>query len=582
MASLYSSLKIELIGTGEQAGTWGITTNTNLGTALEEAITGRATATFPSDDNYTLPYTDNNGAQIFRNLVLNVTSSGNLGATRDLIIPSIKKQYIVENNTSGGQSIVVKTVSGNGITIQNGRVANLFCDGTNTRFASDLFDINGGSIDGTPIGTHSASTGAFTTATITTATVTTGNITTGNITTGNITTGNINTLNVGTQTNKATISYTTNAARTLTIPAVSGNRTFAFLEEAQTFTATQSFNTILVGTQTNKATISYTTNAARTLTVPAVSGNRTFSFLEEAQTFTANQTVAANLIFSGNGRRIIGDFSSISPNFSNRTMIQTSVTNGQTVINTIPNGTSNQSGFSALNSSDAPNASSIQILALSDESRLASSIGSESATYNPLTFHTNGSEKMRINVNGNVGVGLIAGISKFEVKGSTADDSALAVNFKNSADAELFFVRNDGLIKTGLETLSPYNHTTGLAANLVVNSDGVLYRSTSSLKYKKDVVNYDKGLSAVMSLRPVYYKDIRTDKDKIFGDQTYAGLIAEEVHSIGLQEFVQYDSKNEPNALSYGNMVALLTKAIQELKTELDGLKSELRMMKGN
>ena len=41
MASTYSDLKIELIGTGEQTGTWGATTNTNLGTALEEAITAR-------------------------------------------------------------------------------------------------------------------------------------------------------------------------------------------------------------------------------------------------------------------------------------------------------------------------------------------------------------------------------------------------------------------------------------------------------------------------------------------------------------------------------------------------------------
>jgi hypothetical protein len=171
MASTYSSLKVELIGTGEQAGAWGATTNINLGTALEEAITGRATATFPSDANYTLPYIDSNSAQIFRNLVINATSSGNLSATRDLIIPAIEKQYIVENNTSGGQSIRVKTSGGTGVTIPNGRVANVFCNGTNTRFVDDYVDINGGSIDGTPIGAASASTGAFTTATISGGTI---------------------------------------------------------------------------------------------------------------------------------------------------------------------------------------------------------------------------------------------------------------------------------------------------------------------------------------------------------------------------------------------------------------------------
>jgi hypothetical protein len=148
MASTYSPLKVELIGTGEQAGTWGTTTNTNLGTALEEAITGRATATFPSDANYTLPYTDTNGSQVFRNLVLNVTSSGNLGATRDLIIPAIEKQYIVENNTSGSQSIRIKTAAGTGVTIPSGKIAHVFCDGTNTRFADDFVGITGGTISG--------------------------------------------------------------------------------------------------------------------------------------------------------------------------------------------------------------------------------------------------------------------------------------------------------------------------------------------------------------------------------------------------------------------------------------------------
>lgn len=156
MASTYSPLKVELIGTGEQAGTWGTTTNTNLGTALEEAITGRATATFPSDANYTLPYTDTNGSQVFRNLVLNVTSSGSLGATRDLIIPAIEKQYIVENNTSGGQSIRIKTAAGTGVTISNGKVAHVYCNGTDTRFADDFVGITGGSISGVSLSLGSA------------------------------------------------------------------------------------------------------------------------------------------------------------------------------------------------------------------------------------------------------------------------------------------------------------------------------------------------------------------------------------------------------------------------------------------
>jgi hypothetical protein len=110
MASSYSDLKIQLMATGENSGTWGTVTNANLGTALEEAIVGRATANFTSDANLTLTLTDTNATQIARNFVLNVTSGVSLTVTRDLIVPAIEKPYLIQNNTTGGQSIRVITV----------------------------------------------------------------------------------------------------------------------------------------------------------------------------------------------------------------------------------------------------------------------------------------------------------------------------------------------------------------------------------------------------------------------------------------------------------------------------------------
>jgi len=131
MASTYSNLKIELIGTGEQAGTWGTTTNTNLGTAIDEAISGRANAVFATDADLTITLTNTNASQVARNYILNVTSSVSLTATRNLIVPTINKPYIVENNTTGGQSIVVKTVAGTGITVPNGKTVMVYANGTN-------------------------------------------------------------------------------------------------------------------------------------------------------------------------------------------------------------------------------------------------------------------------------------------------------------------------------------------------------------------------------------------------------------------------------------------------------------------
>ena len=131
MASTYSALKIELITTGEQVGDWGNTTNTNLGTALEEAIVGRAVASFTTDGNLTISLTNVNTTQVARHYILNLTSTGALTATRDLIVPTTDKPYIIENNTTGGQSIRVKTSGGTGITVPNGKTAMVYADSTN-------------------------------------------------------------------------------------------------------------------------------------------------------------------------------------------------------------------------------------------------------------------------------------------------------------------------------------------------------------------------------------------------------------------------------------------------------------------
>jgi hypothetical protein len=136
MASTYSGLKIELIGLGEQVGTWGTTTNTNLGTTIEQAIVGKATVNFSTDANKTLNFTNTNAAQDARALFLEATSSVSLSATRDLIVPAINKTYIVKNSTTGGQSIRVISV-GTGVTIPSGKTAILYNDATNVSFQFD-------------------------------------------------------------------------------------------------------------------------------------------------------------------------------------------------------------------------------------------------------------------------------------------------------------------------------------------------------------------------------------------------------------------------------------------------------------
>ena len=128
MASTYSSaLRLELIGKGEQTGTWDTTTNRQFGTLLEQAIAGVLACTM-TDANKTLT-TVNGLTDEARYAVLNVT--GTLTAMRDIIIPGVTKTYIVRNATTGGFSIRVKTSGGTAVTIANGVTTMLFCDATN-------------------------------------------------------------------------------------------------------------------------------------------------------------------------------------------------------------------------------------------------------------------------------------------------------------------------------------------------------------------------------------------------------------------------------------------------------------------
>jgi hypothetical protein len=129
MSSSYSDLNIELIGTGEQVGSWGSTTNVNLGTALEEAIVGSADVVFSSADE-TLTFSQSNATQAARHLRLNLT--GTSGGARQLILGSgcqIDKPYIINNGLA--DTVTVKNTTGTGIDVPAGKSMWVYNNGTN-------------------------------------------------------------------------------------------------------------------------------------------------------------------------------------------------------------------------------------------------------------------------------------------------------------------------------------------------------------------------------------------------------------------------------------------------------------------
>lgn len=123
MASSYSSLlRVELIGTGDQSGTWGITTNTNLGTVLETAIAGTASLDVTSA-NQTLTTSDGALDQA-RCMILNVT--GTPGTSRNIVAPKLSKVYVVINGSD--DAVVLKGTDTTGVTVATGTNATIAWD----------------------------------------------------------------------------------------------------------------------------------------------------------------------------------------------------------------------------------------------------------------------------------------------------------------------------------------------------------------------------------------------------------------------------------------------------------------------
>jgi hypothetical protein len=115
------------------------------------------------------------------------------------------------------------------------------------------------------------------------------------------------------------------------------------------------------------------------------------------------------------------------------------------------------------------------------------------------------------------------------------------------------------------------SNTTSSSANMYMDAlNGEIKRSTSSRRYKTNITNYTKGLDEVLQLQPKTYNDINGDSKE------FAGLIAEDVHDLGLNEYVYYNEDNEPDALGYSHMIALLTNAIKELAEKNQNLEARI------
>jgi Chaperone of endosialidase len=523
MPSTFSpNLRFEEIQNGEQANTWGTTTNNNIGNLIEQAIAGLVQVDVTGAD-VTLLALDGASDQA-RNMFIEVI--GTPGATRNVYCPNgDTKVYIVINNSDS--PVNFSTVSGTGVSVPGGGHQFLYSDGTNVlnavtsvyTFAPNqaLVSSSGGDIAISPTTAQQIAWLQNVTSDVQTQLDgklpnTTG--TNSQLLANNGAFGLAN-VNIG-----SGLSYNT-STQTLSSTAGGGSVTSVAM------TAPSGFN---------------------------VSG----SPITGAGTLALSlSTSLYNLpLYVNSGGALAGINIGSGLTFSSGTLSATS-TGGLTSFQ------GRSAPAAVLYSSDVTNALGFTPLSTTGTAANSSALGGVAAS----SYLTTSSTISGSNVSGAVANATSATSATYLNNGTTY------LNYSGSSVSTGGIAFDCGNLTVNGSTVYMASIPAASGTQLNWTASGQITHAVSSLRYKTNVEDAWYGLKEVLTLRPVTYME-KARQEQYNDNWTYGGLIAEEVDAAGLKEFVQYNADEEPESLSYDRMVSLLVAAIKELNAKIEALEA--------
>jgi len=408
MPSTYSTnLAIELIGTGEQAGLWGNTTNTNLGTLIEQAISGYVTQAVSTgtDTTITIP---NGATGVARNMYIELTGTG--GASTNLIVPSNKKLYFIFNNTSSGQ-VTVKVSGQTGVSVPNKAKMILVSNGTDV--------VNGLNY----IADFASNSATITHLSATSATIT--NLTLTSLVISNLSIASANITNLTATSLTVSSGSTLNGGVVINEPGANADTRIEGDTDANLFFADASTDRIGIGTSSPRAKLDVTGDVY-------VSGGNQIQI-----TGSAGST-GLQLIGQDSAESLVGTMGSQALAFRTSSTERARITSGGDLLV----GTTTQYGTQkfSLNGGIAIDGQNAATPGLSEKSD--TDTGIFWPTLNTLGFSTGGTERARITSGGDFGIGTSSPVAKLDVQGilaiSNSSFSYWGIDRDNSSGALTF------------------------------------------------------------------------------------------------------------------------------------------------